>query len=185
MDQSNIFSLNSNQSDYLIKMSSSSNLYHYLKHRIDKNDDDNSDNDFSIDINPIAMTSSTSSSDSAIVSDDIDDNDLKNPNRSLSRNSWPKIFKTVDSKLITFSPSFNLLNLNNQQTIHDNETSISKYTQPLPWKNPKHYQNYTQKVFILFFRLFNFLLYKDRNNNVLCFSFIGLCNTCPRISSIA
>ncbi|CAF3479930.1 unnamed protein product, partial [Rotaria sp. Silwood2] len=72
-------------------MNSSLHLYDYLINNFDKNDDDNSDNDLSTDANTITMASSTSS-DSAIASDDTDDIDLINDKQIKHKNSWPKMF---------------------------------------------------------------------------------------------
>jgi hypothetical protein len=108
-------------------MSSSKNLYNYLSNHISKTSNDDSDNDLSIGTNLLTMTSSTSS-DSAIVLDDFDDQQIK------YRNSWPKMIEKNDSTLISFSQSFNLLN-QLEQTIYNNEISTSKYKHPLPWIN--------------------------------------------------
>ncbi len=115
--QSNSFFFKNNQSGYLPKMISSTNLYNDLTKYI------SNDNDLSIETNLIKMTSSISN-DSAIVLDDFDDQEIK------YRNSWPEI---KEKKLTYFSHSFDLLN---QQTISDNNyTLISKYKHPLPWTN--------------------------------------------------
>ncbi|CAF4399512.1 unnamed protein product [Rotaria socialis] len=143
-----------NQSDYLIKMSSSTNLYHYLTNNFDKNDDDTSDNDLSTDANTITMISSTtsSSSDSAIVSDDADDIDITNQIQPKYRNSWPRILKPTGSIPMTLSPSFNLLNSYDQQTIYDNEVSMSKYKQPLPWTSSTYHHKYSDKDYVTLVR---------------------------------
>ncbi len=143
--ESNSFALNANQYQYLVKMSSSSNLYSHLTHNFDKNDDDISDNDVSLEANTITMTSSTSS-DSAIASDDIDDSDLTNDKQKKYYNAWPKTLKQSESANITFSPSFDILNEYEQQTIYDNDISNSIYRQPLPWTKSSYYHTPSNKV---------------------------------------
>ncbi len=128
-------------SHYLPKMSSSTNLYDYLSNtnsfKMLLNITDDDDDDLLIETSPTAMTSSDSS-DSAIVSDEIDDFDLTNEKQSICRNSWPKTIKK--SELTTFtslSQSFNILNQFEEQTIHENisNTNQEKYKRPLPWLN--------------------------------------------------
>ncbi|CAF3498387.1 unnamed protein product [Rotaria sp. Silwood1] len=132
-------------------MNSSTNLYNYLINNFDKKDDDdnNSDNDLSADTNTITMTSSTSS-DSAIASDDIDDIDLINDKQQYS---WPDMFQEAQSALMNFSQSFNLLQQYKHQSIYDNEIVISKYKQPLPWKNSTYYNHiYSDKDYVTLVR---------------------------------
>jgi hypothetical protein len=126
---------------YLPKMNSSSNLYDYLTNNISiktllNNTDDEEDDDRFITTSPITMTSSDSS-DSAIVSDEIDDLDLINDNQSKSRNSW---LRTIEKDEITsftsLSQSFNILNQFEQQTVFDKKNNNQqKYKRPLPWSN--------------------------------------------------
>ncbi len=122
---------NNNQSCYLPKISSSVNLYHYLTHHISSkscsnptNDDDGSDNDLSIETSPLTLTSSESS-DSAIVADDIDDVNLNKHQHTISDYSWPDMLEKSE---LSF-------HLSDQQNIYDNCTSISKYKRPLPRTN--------------------------------------------------
>lgn len=125
--QSNRFVFENNRSGYLPKMSSSANLYDLLTTQSSISNDD-SDNDLSSETNLITMTSSISN-DSAIVIDDLNDKHIK------YRNSWPKMIEKNEIIYHSFSQSFELLNQFEQQTIYDNEISISKYKHPLPWIN--------------------------------------------------
>lgn len=142
-----------NQSHYLPKMSSSTNLRDYLTNNSstksssnhNNNNDDDSDNDLSIEINPITMISSTSS-DSAIVSDEIDDADLINDKQTKYRNSWPKMLEKPESIFTSFSKSFQLLNQFEQQTTEDNDNLGSKYKRPLPWNNSTQHYTSANKV---------------------------------------
>jgi hypothetical protein len=152
--QSNSSLFNDNQSSYLPKMSSSTNLHDYLtnntpikslsKHNKNNNDDD-SDNDLSIEINLIT-TISSASSDSAIVSDAIDDADLINNTQTKYRNSWPKMLEKPESIFTSFSKSFHLLNQFELQTTDDNDNLSSKYKRPLPWNNSIHQYTSSNKV---------------------------------------
>jgi len=95
------------------------------------------DDDLLMATSPTTMTSSDSS-DSAIVSDEIDDFDLTNEKQLISRNSWPKTIKKPN--LTTFnslSQSFDILNQLEQQTIYENKSNNDqqKYKRPLPWLN--------------------------------------------------
>ncbi|CAF2488093.1 unnamed protein product [Rotaria sp. Silwood2] len=133
-------------------MSSTTNLYGYLTHNIsfkmflnntdndNDDDDDDDDNDQLMAISPITMTSSDSS-DSAIVSDEIDDIDLINENKSIHHNSWSKILKNPNESISTpfasLSQSFDILNHLEQQAIYENisNNNQQKYKRPLPWFN--------------------------------------------------
>jgi len=121
-------------------MSSSTNLYDYLSNAnpfkllLNITDDDD---DLLIGTSPTVMTSSDSS-DSAIVSDEIDDFDLTNEKQSICRNSWPKTMKKLEqTTFASLSQSFDILNQFKQQTIYDNtsNTTQQKYKRPLPWLN--------------------------------------------------
>ncbi|CAF3893526.1 unnamed protein product [Rotaria sordida] len=152
MDQTNLVFFDTNQSDYFIKMHSSSNLYDYLINNLDKNDDDYSDNDLSTETNTITMTSSTSS-DSAIAFDDVDDNDLMNDKQAKYQYLWPKKFIATQSEaFMDFSQTLNFLNQYDQQTIYDNETSMTKYTQPLPWTKSTYSHLYSEKDYVTLVR---------------------------------
>jgi hypothetical protein len=136
--QSNSFHFDNHQSFYLPKMSSSTNLYNYLTNNIPTESylntyDDDSDNGLSIETIPIRITSSTSS-DSAIVSDDIDDLDSMYEKQTKYRQSWPLMIENNET-ITSLSQSSDILN---QQTIYDNNTSNSKYKHPLPWSTVKH-----------------------------------------------
>jgi len=118
-------------------MSSSTNLYDYLSNAnpfkllLNITDDDD---DLLIGTSPTVMTSSDSS-DSAIVSDEIDDFDLTNEKQSICRNSWPKTMKKLEqTTFASLSQSFDILNQFKQQTIYEN-TNQEKYKRPLPWLN--------------------------------------------------
>ena len=184
--QSNSFRWNKNQTRYLVKMHSSSNLYDYLMDHND--DDDNSDNDLSIGTNPITMTSSTSS-DSAIVSDEIDDLESINDKQIKHRNSWPKMFKNTESTLVKHSKSIHLSNQSEQQTIYDNQILIPKYKQPLPWNTDSNYYHVSsnkvekKRKNILLFSFFKIYLREENKcDNLSIFFFfifyLGSCNTC-------
>ncbi|CAF3607414.1 unnamed protein product [Rotaria sordida] len=149
-------------SHHLRKMSSTINLYGYLTNNIsfkmflnntnndndndnhDHDDDDDDDGDDDDDqlmaISPTTMTSSDSS-DSAIVSDDIDDIDLTNDNKSIYHNSWPKMMKksnkSISKTFTSLSQSFDILNHLEQQTTYENisNNNQQKYKRPLPWLN--------------------------------------------------
>ncbi len=129
-----------NSSRYLRKMNSSTNLYDYLTNSISfkmlSNPTDYDDELF-MTTSPTTMTSSDSS-DSAIVSDDIDDFDLTNENQSIYRNSWPKTIEKLEfTTIASLSQSFDILNQLEQQTIYDHtsHTDQQKYKRPLPWLN--------------------------------------------------
>ena len=126
-------------SHYLRKMSSSSNLYDYLTNNISikmllNNTDDD---DLSTTTSPTTMTNSDSS-DSAIVSDEVDDFD---ESQSPYRNSWPKMLKKPDLTMPTtfafLSQSFDILNQFEEQTIYEttSKNNQQKYKRPLPWLN--------------------------------------------------
>ncbi|UJR08732.1 hypothetical protein I4U23_012989 [Adineta vaga] len=123
---------------YLTKISSSTNLYAHLTTNISNNnltnslDDDGSDNDLSVDTNPFTMTSSESS-DSAIVSDEIDELDSNN---YQSNDFWSEQLDNTTLSLTSLSESFQFLNQFEQQNIYDNYTVISKYKHPLPRTSP-------------------------------------------------
>ncbi len=110
-------------SRYLHRMSSSTNLYDYLTNTISfkmfSNPADD-DDDLLMTTSPTTMTNSDSS-DSAIVSDEIDDFDFNNDKQSIT---------TVTS----LSQSFDILNQFKQQKIYEN-TNQEKYKRPLPWLN--------------------------------------------------
>jgi len=78
------------------------------------------DDDLLMTTSPTTMTNSDSS-DSAIVSDEIDDFDFNNDKQSIT---------TVTS----LSQSFDILNQFKQQKIYEN-TNQEKYKRPLPWLN--------------------------------------------------
>ncbi|CAF0890279.1 unnamed protein product [Adineta ricciae] len=128
------------RSRFLTKMNSSVNLYAYLTTNISNNnntfsnslDDDSSDNDLSTDTNPFTMASSESS-DSAIVSDEIDDLDLSNHQQN---DAWAEQLDRTVLSFTSLSESFYLLNQIEQQNIYDNCTSVSKYRRPLPRTSP-------------------------------------------------
>ena len=132
------------QSPYLRKMNSTTNLYDSLTNNISLKmflsniDDDEDDDDLLIATSPTVMTSSDSS-DSAIVSDEIDDFDINNDKQSIFHSSWPKSIEQADltSTFASLSQSFNILNQLEQQTIHQNTTQDNqqKYKRPLPWFN--------------------------------------------------
>ena len=147
-----LFNNKNHQSCYLPKMSSSVNLYHYLTNNISSkfssnptDDDDGSDNDLSIETNPLTLTSSESS-DSAIVVDEIDDVDLNKHQPTKSHSSWPEMLEKSELSFTSFSQSFHLLNQFDQQNIYDNYTSIPKYKRPLPCINSIHNYISSNKV---------------------------------------
>lgn len=133
-----------NSSCYLPKMSSNTNLYDYLTNTISdnmfsfNNIDDGNDDERLTTTSPTIMTSSDSS-DSAIVSDDIDDFDLINDKSLLYRNSWIKTMeKSSDrTKFTSLSQSFNILNQLEQHKIYEKSfhSNQDKYKRPLPWIN--------------------------------------------------
>jgi hypothetical protein len=96
------------------------------------NTDEDNDDDSLITTSPTTMTNSDSS-DSAIVSDEIDDK------QSIFRNSWPIMMEKPDltTKFTSLSQSFNILNQLKQQTIYENtcKDNQDKYKRPLPWLN--------------------------------------------------
>ena len=139
-------------SRFLRKMTSSSNLYHYLTKNLSMkmllnypddhqhptgNDDD--DNDEQLMANsPTAMTSSDSS-DSAIVSDDVDESDFPDGKPSKYRNSWPKMMEKLalptSTTFTALSQSFDILNHLERQSVFDTNRDQQKYKHPLPWLN--------------------------------------------------
>jgi hypothetical protein len=123
-------------------MNSSTNLYDYLTNNVSlkmflSNTDDD-DDDLLISTSPTTMTNSDSS-DSAIVSDEIDDFDLNNNKQSIFRNSWPKIMEKTDipTTFTSLSQSFDILNQLEQQITYENPSKDNqqKYKRPLPWLN--------------------------------------------------
>jgi hypothetical protein len=115
-------------SRYLPKMSSTTNLYDYLTNSLSfkmflNNIDDNDNDDLLLETSPTIMTSSDSS-DSAIVSDEIDDFDLTREKPDLTT-------------FTSLSQSFDILNQLEQQTIYEKPsiTNQEKYKRPLPWLN--------------------------------------------------
>ncbi|CAF4986740.1 unnamed protein product, partial [Rotaria magnacalcarata] len=53
---------------------------------------------------------------------------------------------------MTLSPSFNLLKPYDQQTIYDNQVSMSKYKQPLPWTSSTYSHKYSDKDYVTLVR---------------------------------
>ena len=159
-----IFNRNHHPTRYLAKMSSSVNLYAYLTHNISTttssnavDDDDGSDNDLSIDTNPLAMTSSESS-DSAIVSDEIDELDLNTHQSNECGKSRSELFDKTDLSFSSLSQSFYLLNQIDQQNIYDNYSSMPKYKRPLPRTNVTPTYSSSNKVFVITFSMKTFPL---------------------------
>ncbi|CAF3557983.1 unnamed protein product [Rotaria socialis] len=145
-------------SSSLRKMTSTINLYDYLtsnisfktlfNHTGDDDDDDDDDDQLNA-TSPITMTSSDSS-DSAIVSDDIDDNDLASEENPIVHTSWPTIIKksniSITSTVTSLSKSFDILNNLESTTISEyksqHDRNQEKYKRPLPWLNatlPNHH----------------------------------------------
>jgi len=157
--QSNSSLFTNNQSHYLPKMISTTNLRDFLTNNTtvkslsqqhnnnhnNNNVDDDSDNDLSIELNPTTMISSTSS-DSAIAFDEIDDIDLINDKHTKYRNSWPIMLEKPESMSTSFSKSFQLLKQSEQQTTNDNDSLNSKYKRPLPWNNSTQHYTSSNKV---------------------------------------
>ncbi|CAF3511516.1 unnamed protein product [Adineta steineri] len=153
-NNNNTTTTNNDQCCYLPKMSSCVNLYTYLTNNIssrtslNSTDDDISDNDLSIDTNPLTITSSESS-DSAIVSDDVDDIDNSNHQQIESYNSWPERLEKAElSSFSSLSHSFYLLNQFDYQDVYDNYSSISKYKHPLPRTSSMHNYLYSKKDYV-------------------------------------
>lgn len=144
--------LSDDPSRLLRKMTSSSNLYHYLTknlsmkmlanypddHQQPTGNDDDDDSDPLMASSPTAMTSSDSS-DSAIVSDEMEETDFLDGKPSKYRNSWPKMMeKLILPSSTTFnalSQSFDILNQLEQQSVYDTNHDQEKYKHPLPWLN--------------------------------------------------
>ena len=125
-------------------MTSTTNLYDYLSNNISTkmllNNTD--DDDLSTTPSPTTTMTNSDSSDSAIVSDEIDDFDVINESQSTYRNSWPKTMKKPDLTMPTtfafLSQSFDILNQFEEQTIYETASSKNnqeKYKRPLPWLN--------------------------------------------------
>ncbi|CAF0837376.1 unnamed protein product [Adineta steineri] len=139
-------------------MNSSTNLHDYLTNNVstktplnninDDDDDDDDDDDIAVATSPTTMTNSDSS-DSAIVSDDMDEIDLITDTQSVYRNSWPEILEknnvtiSSSSPFASLSQSFDILNQFDQQIFYENsltnhhqqQQQQQKYKRPLPWLN--------------------------------------------------
>ena len=156
-------------------MSSSVNLFAYLTNGVSSEthfnapDDDGSDNDLSTETSPLAMTSSESS-DSAIVSDEIDELDLTQLQSNDSQTSWPK---KLDKSALSFASLSEPLYLFDQQNIYDNCSAISKYKRPLPRTTPASNYLLPNKVF---FTRRHFSLPWLVDADGLSLVYLGLCN---------
>jgi hypothetical protein len=163
-----------NPARYLPKMSSSNNLHDYLTTNVsmkmlrnqigddddnndDDDDDDDDDDEVDDDDDPLTATSpmtTSDSSDSAIVTDDVDDFDMVHRKAMNYRNSWPKMLEKLllpmSTTFSSLSHSFEILNQLEQQqqqapspslpqSIFENNSKMkhdrTKYKHPLPWVN--------------------------------------------------
>lgn len=159
----------------LPKISSTTDLYDYFtnnmafKTLLSHIDDDHNDDDRLIATSPTTMTSSDSS-DSAIVSDELDEFDSPNERTLQSHNVCARTIEKKNTSISTtfssLSQSFDILNHIEKQTITEHTSTSNdsnnreKYTRPLPWSNSTAmHQNYSStpsldltsnKVFFIF-----------------------------------
>lgn len=133
-----------NPSSSLPKMRSTVDLYNYLTNDVSfkllYNSTDNDDDLLNL-TSPTAMTNSDSS-DSAIVTDDLDDIDLNPDENSIAHYSWPTARKKpnepISKTFTSLSQSFDILNDLKSPNISENIThdnNQEKYKRPLPWLN--------------------------------------------------